>query len=146
MIVNANDDRNMARRLSVGLFLGGIACLVLTGAMKFFQGDSLAVTQPGRWLSSLSSVAVDIIGLLLFGMAAAHVGQPAGGCRATPHFRHAGVGIVVDDCDDQLSGNRASRRRLRARRRYRSAAAKSASSICGRTPGTRLKMVGGISS
>ena len=65
-----------------GLFAGGMVLLGLTAAMNWFQGDHIGVTAAGKWLNSLSSVTVDVVGIVCIGMA-------AGACWAARRFTWA---------------------------------------------------------
>src|SRR5262245_46703388 len=69
LTIRAADERTAAW-LSWGFFLGGLTCLLLTASTNWFQGEIMGVTAPGKLLSSLSSVVVDVVGLVMFGMAA----------------------------------------------------------------------------
>jgi hypothetical protein len=88
MLTTTNNGGKEMARLARGLFLGGIICLCLTAAVNYSLGDTLAVTTAGKWLSSLSSVVVDIVGLVLFGRA-------AGACWAAGRWKPALVFTVV---------------------------------------------------
>jgi hypothetical protein len=59
-----------ARICGWGLLLGSISLLVLTGTINYFQGDHFGVSAAGKAIASVSSVAVDIMGLFFCGIAA----------------------------------------------------------------------------
>lgn len=58
------------RGIGWGLFGGGMVLLGLTAATNWFQGDHLGVTVAGKWINSLGSVTIDLVGLVFIGMAA----------------------------------------------------------------------------
>ena len=77
-----------SRVLSVCLFLGGAACLALTAWINYLQGEHMGVTDAGKWVNSIGSVVVDIVGLVIVGLA-------AGACWAARRVAPAVVFTVV---------------------------------------------------
>lgn len=76
------------RWLAYPIFAGGLVCLALTATMNFLQGESLGVTDAGKWVNSISSVVVDVVGLLFMGLA-------AGACLAAKRWLPAIVFSLV---------------------------------------------------
>ena len=77
-----------SRVLSVFLFLGGATCLALTAWINYLQGEHMGVTDAGKWVNSIGSVVVDIVGLVIVGLA-------AGACWAARRVAPAVVFTVV---------------------------------------------------
>lgn len=76
------------RWLAVLLFIGGMICLALTATMNFLQGEALGVTLAGKLVNSISSVVVDVVGLLFMGLA-------AGACLAAQRWIPSVVFSVI---------------------------------------------------
>lgn len=63
-------SEKFCRRVGWGLLIGGLVILALTAATNYFRGDLLGVSTAGKWISSLGSVAIDIVGIVGCGLAA----------------------------------------------------------------------------
>ena len=83
-------DRKTSFYRNVGwtLIAGGFVLLAITAFMNWFQGDHIGVTTAGKLLNSIGSVAIDLVGIVVIGVA-------CGACWAAKRWVWASIFTVA---------------------------------------------------